>query len=154
MPISQELKEQLFGQESNDPFLMLVTLESDDFDTLHFVNNTEDIVSRGNTFIAFPMQIVLPTDDGNTVREVSISFDNTNLEIMNQIRSTINPISCKVEAVLYSDPDTVQYSIEELKIRDIAYNATSLEGRLYLDDFLNTEITSERYTPSLYPGVY
>lgn len=154
MTLTTELKEQLFGQISNDPFIMLVTLSSDDFSTLYFANNTEEIVSRGNTYQAFPMSIILPTDDGQSVREVSISFDNVALEIIDELRSTIKPINCIVEAVLYSDPDTVQYSIEELKIRDISYNVNTIEAKLYLDDFLNTEMTSERYTPTIYPGIF
>ena len=55
--LSAELKKQIFAQESEDPFLTLVTLSGDGF-TYRLVNNTKDIVSNGQIFSAFPMKVM------------------------------------------------------------------------------------------------
>jgi hypothetical protein len=152
--LSAELLAQMFGQVSDDPFLMFVTISHEDIDTIYLVNNTVDQVSRGNTYVAFPMKITLPADDGETTREVSIEFDNVSLELIDELRSITSPVDVKIEMILASDPDTVQLSIEELKLRNINYNKQRISAKLYMDSFLNVELDSEKYTPSLYPGLF
>jgi hypothetical protein len=152
--LTPQVLAQLFNQESNDPFLTLVTLSHAEFSTIRLVNNTEDIVSNGNTFIAFPMRIVLPADDGEKAREITIEFDNVGLDLIDAIREVTSPIDVKLEMILASLPDDVQYSFEELKIQNLSYSKTRIAARLFLDSFLNTEITSERYTPTNYPGLF
>lgn len=153
--ITRELLSQMFGQVSDDPFLMLVTLSHPDFsDTLYLVNNTVDIVSRGITYSAFPMEVSLPPDDGETTREVAISFDNVSLLLISELRSITTPMDVKIEMMLASDPDTVQLSLEELKMRSVTYDKQRVSAKLYMDSFLNVEMTSEKYVPSKYPGLF
>lgn len=152
--LSPKLLAELFGQESSDPFLMLVTVSHPTFDTIYLANNTEDIVSRGVTYTAFPMQITLPGDDGESSREVRIEFDNVSLELIEDFRRINSPPDVKVEMILASDPDTIQLSLEDLKLRNISYNKSRISARLYMDNFLNIELTSERYTPENFPGLF
>jgi len=153
--LSNELLQELFAQESGDPFLTLCTLNHPDFDApYYFVNNTENITSRGVTFVAFPMQFVLPIDDGESDRQVSVVFDNVGLELIQDLRSITTPIECKLEMVLASLPDNVEIELGELKLQNITYDQNRISGQLYLDDFLNTEVTSERYSPSNFPGIF
>lgn len=145
----------MFAQQSEDPFLVLLTLSHPSFpSSIYLVNNTENIVSNGNTFLAFPMKIVLPRDDGETTREVNIEFDNVSLELIDELRTVTDFIDVKLEMVLASDPDFVQMSIEELKIQSVSYNKSRVSARLFMDSFLNTELTSEKYSPTNYPGLF
>lgn len=153
--ISNELLAQLFSQNSDDPFLMLVTISHPDWiDTYYFVNNGEQIISRGTTYQAFPMTIVLPTDDGETARGVKIDFDNVSLELVDIMRSVTSPMEVKIEMILASLPDVVQMELTELQIQNISYNSKKVSATLIVDSFLNTELSSERYTPSSYPGLF
>jgi len=152
--LSNNALAQLFFQESDDPFLMLVTLTHSSFSTLRFVNNVEDITSRGNLYSAFPMKITLPTDDGESLREVQINFDNVSLELIDEIRTVTDYIDVTIEMILASDPDFVEIEVGELKIKDVSYNQTSVSARLFMDDFLNTEMTGEKYTPTNFPGLF
>lgn len=151
--LSSELKRQIFKQESEDPFLTLLTLEGVD-QTYYLVNNTKDIVSRGNTYSAFPMRVRLPTDDGESAREFQIDFDNASLLLIRSLRTVTEPIPCKIEFILASLPDVVQMSVEDLLIRSISYNKSQVTARIVLDNFLTVAIPSERYTPSLFPGMF
>lgn len=153
--LSPELLAQMFGQQSDDPFLTLVTLSHPDFAAdIRLVNNTANIISNGLEFQAFPMRIVLPRDDGESAREVSIEFDNVALELIDDIRAVTDFIDVRLEMVLASLPDAVQMSYDELKIHSINYNKSRISARLILDSFLNTEISSEKYTPTNYPGLF
>lgn len=152
--LSNELIQQLTGEVSNDPFLMLVTISHDNFDTVYLVNNTVAVESRGNTYEPFPMNIRLPQDDGETQRNVDIIFDNVSLELIDELRVATTPVDCVLDMVLASDPDKVQISYEDLKIGNITYSKQNISAKLYLDDFLNTELTSEKYTPKNFPGLF
>lgn len=152
--LSPALLAQLYAQESDVPFLMLVTLTHPSFPTIRLVNNSEDIISNGETFTAFPMRIRLPMDDGESTREVSIEFDNVSLTLIDELRTVTTPIDVKVDMILSSNPDDIQISLDELKMRNVTYNKQIVSARLYLDSFLNVELTSERYSPKLYPGLF
>jgi hypothetical protein len=152
--LSPELIHQLLSQESNDPFLTLLTLSHDSFSTIRLVNNTTDVVSRTETFIAFPFKIRFPVDDGESVREFSIDFDNVSLDLVDEIRSVTSPISIVIELVLSSIPDDVQMIQDNLKIQTITMNKHRVSAKIIVDDFLNIEMTGERYEPSNFPGLF
>jgi len=152
--LSNALLGELYNQQSGDPLIMLVTLTHTSFSTIYLCDNIEDIVSRGNTYTAFPMMISLPSENGATTQKAQITFDNVSLDLIDEIRTVTSPIEVALEVVLASDPDTVEISFEELKIQNVSYDSVSIRADLYLDDFLNTELSSERYTPTLFPGLF
>lgn len=151
--LTNDLKRQLFGQESADPFLTLVTLSHESF-IARLVNNSKDIVSNGFIFTAFPMKIRLPLDDGESARDFSLEFDNVSLELIQNLRSVTGSIGVTIQLILASTPDTIQMEHTDLFIKTISYNAKTISARIVMDNFLAVEMTSERYTPSLYPGMF
>lgn len=153
--LSNALKAQLFSNESTDPFLQLVTLEHEDFlNPIYLVDNNEQIISNGKTFIPFPMKIILPQDDAETDKQVRISFDNVSRLLVDELRSITTPISVKIEMVLASNPNIVEMVLDELQLRNITMTLQRVEGTLVLDDFLRTELSSEKYTPTNFPGLF
>lgn len=153
--LSPELLAQLYGQESGDPFLTLLTLDHPSLtEPVRLVNNTENFVSRGETYLALPFSLALPPDDGESSREISLEMDNISLDLIGIIRSITDVIDVKIEMVLASLPNEVQYEVEELKIRSISYDASKITATLYLDNFLQTELSSEKYTPITHPGLF
>lgn len=152
--LSPQLLAQLYGQQSSDPFLTIITVSHTSFGTRRYVNNTEDLISNGETFVAFPFRITLPADDGETQRSAQIEFDNVSLELLDEIRSVTSPMDLKVEMVLASDPDSIQITLENLKLRNINYDRQKIRATISMDDFLNSEVTSERYEPHNFPGLY
>lgn len=151
--LTTALKAQLFAQQSADPFLTLVTLTGTNFD-FRLVNNTKDIVSGGKVYSAFPMKIRLPADDGETARDFQIEFDNASLQLIVALRSVTEPIDCQIDMILASMPDVIQMSVPDLKVRSVSYDKSKVSARIVLDNFLSVAMTSEKYTPSLYPGMF
>jgi len=153
IPLS--LLQQLMRQETSDVVLTLLTLDHPAWEApIRLVNNSSDIVSRGNVYTAFPFSIVLPPDDGETTREANITMDNTSLEIIGFLRSVIDEIPATIEVILARLPNEVQMDIPDLVVRSINYNKNRITAVLSLDSFLNTELTSEKYTPAKFPGLF
>lgn len=151
--ISADLRRQLFKQESEDPFLTLVTL-SNPFFTARLVNNSKDIISRGDTYSSLPMKITLPVDDGQTARSFAIDIDNVSLMLITGLRTVVGNIGVTIEMVLASMPDVVQMSFDDLTVSGITYNATKITATIIMDNFLSVAMTSEVYSPSNYPGLF
>lgn len=145
----------MYGQVSNDPFLMLVTISHPTMTSpIRFVNNSEQVISRGDTFVPFPMTVNLPVDDGETVKEFSMTFDNVSREIIDELRSITDPMDVKLEMILASNKDFVQYAFDELKLKSIVYNKQTITAKIFMDTFLSVSLTSEKYTPQNFPGLF
>ena len=151
--LSTELRAQIFAQESSDPFLTLLTLTAG-ASTFRLVNNTKDVISNGQVFQAFPMKIRLPADDGENAREFQIDFDNASLILIRALRSVTDPIGCQIDMILASMPDVIQMSVGDLQIRSIMYDSKKISAKIVLDNFLTVAVTSERYNPLAYPGMF
>lgn len=155
MSLSPELLAQLYCQDSDDPFLALITLSHSSFvSDIRLVNNQENVTSRGLVYTAFPVNIKLPADDGETSRSVSLDFDNVGLSLIGPIRTVTSPISVKIEYILASLPNAVQIEVGELKIQTISYNKSRISATLVVDNFLTAALTSEKYTPTNFPGIF
>lgn len=153
--MNPNLVAQLFAEESNDPFLMLLTVSHPDFPTtFRLVNNTVNIVSRSNTFNAFPFKFRLPVDDGESQRQIDIQFSNTSLELIQLFRTVTTPMDVLVELVLASSPNTVQMEIEGLKLQGITYDKSIINAKVFLDGFLNTAMNAETYNRDNFPGIF
>lgn len=152
--LSPQLLAEMFGQVSNDPFLILLTISNPSFSTIKLVNNTVDIVSRGETYTAYPFRLTLPPEDGETQKDITLELVNISLELIDEIRAATTPITVDMEMILASNPDEVQLSVLTLKTKVVKYNQDAILATLYLDDFLSTELTSEKYGPDNFPGLF
>jgi len=145
---------QFYGQVSDDPLLTLLTITHPSITTVRLVNDIVNIVSRGDTYVAIPFKMTPPKDTEDARREAELTLDNVSLELVDELRAVTTPMSVKVELILASLPNVVQVSYDELKIRSISYDKNSIRATLFMDDFLNTEMTSEKYGTDLYPGLF
>jgi len=152
--LSPSLFAEMTARESSDPFLMLITISGQGITPIHMVNNTEPITSRSVEYIAFPLKVVLPVEDGDTTPIIKITFDNVSLELIDELRSITAPLTVEIEAVLASSPDTVEISYDQLKLGNITYNDQTVEASLFFDDILNSAIPSEKYEPQTYSGIF
>ena len=93
-------------------------------------------------------------DDGETARDFSIEFDNVAMELITNLRSVTGDIGVKIQLILASMPDVIQMEYTDLAIRSVTYNSQRISARVVLDSFLAVEMTSERYTPTNFPGMF
>jgi hypothetical protein len=153
--ISNNLKKQLYDPNMTDPFLFLVELSHPDWaETFYYVNNNEEIISNGKTYVPVAFQITLPQDDGETLPQVKLEIDNVSREMIEEIRTVTSPISVNLLGVLASDPDYIELEYAELSITAITYDAQKISGDLILVDFLNQKIPGEIYSPISFPGLF
>lgn len=155
MAFSQRLIKAVLEPNTKEVFLFLLTFNHPSFaDPIRLVNNLEDIHSRGNDYIAFPLELVLPSDDGDSLPMIEITCQNASLELIDEVRSITGSMSLKLEFILASNPDFVEFSIDDMRVAQVEYDKQILKMTCTVDDLLNTAFPKERYLPSNFGGLF
>ena len=143
------------AQETDEVFLLLLTLDHEDItEPVRVVNNTVDIVSQGETYIAYPFEIALPDEDAESVARVTLRIDNVDREIVKSLRSISSPLSVGLEVVMAASPDTVEAGPFNMTLVSAEYDALTVTGELAFEDVLNEPFPGHAYVPSDYPGLF
>lgn len=141
-------------QSSSEVWLVLLTISHATMSTpIRLVNNNEDVVSRGNTYIAFPFEIELPGEDPDQPPKATLRIDNVDRRVVQTLRSITSPPTITLEVILASAPNTVEVSFTNMTLRSAQYDVTSISGELTFDA-IYTEPVTLTMTPSRFPGLF
>ena len=145
----------MFAQETEEVPLVLLAISSDDFDTLRFVNNTENVTSDGNVYTAFPVRVDVPPEASPTQLPLStLIIDNVGQEIIEEIRSLTSPPTVTISIVLHSDPDTVEAGPWEFKLLNASNDFNIIQGSLGFEDILNELFPHGTFNPKDFPALF
>jgi len=145
---------QLQATSSDIALLCLLTFSLPGHDDLRLVNNTVDIVSRGQTYTAYPFRISLPNDDSERLPTVTLQIDNVSGEIMEYIRSLPQAPTMLLEVVSTLDLDTVEKAVGFLKLQQVSYDALTVSGSLTLDNYLTRRFPGDDYDPIQFAAIF
>jgi len=150
--LSNTARSSLFSIDGNGE-VWLVLLKMGD---TYVVNNNEDVVSRGQTYTAYPFDVFLPPDSLEKSPTVTLRIDNVDRSLTEWIREQSEPPAVTLEIVLASDPSSVEIKIDNLLLVDVSWTATTITGTLRLEDIFNMEFPSRGsiYDPAQFPGLH
>jgi hypothetical protein len=155
MALSKRFVQAVLQNDTGEVFLFLVTLTNPNFNKpVYLVNNLSNIVSRGNTYFAFPMEVVLANDDGETLPTVQLQCQNVSLELIDEIRGVRGMMDVKIELVMASSPNTVETSIENMRVMDIRYDKKNIQMTCSVDDLMNQAFPADRFVPAHWAGLF
>lgn len=155
MTVSDDMRGNMFDQEAADGLLILLTLDSDELTSpIRVVNDHDDVSSRGNDFIALPFKVVPPDSHGDKTPVARIEIDNISREIMQAVRLASSPVSCLIEVVRISDPDTVEVNYGSMYLVNVVGDATMISGDLEVVDFNRETYPQHNMVPGFFPGIF
>lgn len=143
----------IYQTSTNEAFLWLLTITSAN-ETLRVVNNMEDVVSRGNTFTAYPFNISLPVEDGAKELALTLTIDNVDQMLVEAIRGFLEPPMMTLELVLSSDFNTVEKKIDFLRLSNVEYDALQIRGSLKPINVLGNSFPASNYDPAQFPSLF
>lgn len=153
--LSSNARAALYAAQTAEVFLQLLTIEHDDLVApIRLVDNTEAIVSAGETFDPFPFRIVLPAETDTELPTVELVVDNVSRELLEEVRSISTPFTVTLEIVLASDPDTVEAGPFLFESRSASYDVQTLRFELGAETFMTEPFPADIYTPTTYPGLF
>jgi hypothetical protein len=145
----------IFSLESNDAFILLLTLDDPNSATMYRVAlNNVDIVSRGNTYTACYFEITLPADNEDAPQGCQLIMDNVDLGLITVLRSIVAPIRVTLEIVVAATPDVVEMTLTDLIMRNVTWDVSTVQGTLISDDPLNQKVPGDIYEPRTFAGIF
>jgi Domain of unknown function (DUF1833) len=153
---SQALIAAVFKQETDEAFIPLLTIAHPDLEEgpIHVCLNSVDIISRGDTYIAYPFEIDLPNQDPEQPSRVTLTIDNVDRNIVAALRELEGAPTVTLEVVLASDPDIVEAGPHGFTLRNANYDILQIDGELAFEDILNEPFPAESFTPATHPGLF
>src|SRR5574343_158920 len=155
MSYSDTCKLAVLQQQTDDVILWLLTITHPASNTVHrLVNNLDAILSRGETYAPFPFHFILPEDDGSTLPQVTLRIQDVSQELIDTLRRYANGISLTAEIILASAPDQVEFSIDDLIVRNVQYGAIDITLTAQVEDLLNQRFPADSFLPRSFAGMF
>ena len=153
--LTQPTRQAVFASQTGEAFLALITI--DHAELAQAVRVTSDAVattSRGDSFVAFPFEVVLPEDNSERPPRARLKIDNVDRAILRQLRAISSPATVLIEMVRGDDPDTVEASFPDFKLRDVGYDVLAVEGSLDLEDFISEPFPAGVFSPGNFEALF
>ena len=148
-------KQAIYAPQTSQVFLSLLEINHPDLlSPLRFVNNSKDVTSRSNVYLAYPFLIDLPEESAERISQVTLQIDNVDRAIVQAIRPLTSKPTIALEEILASSPDTVEAGPFLFSLENVRYNALVIEGNLAFEDILNESFPGESFTPATHPGLF
>lgn len=121
---------------------------------LRFVVNDVQIISNGQVYLPFFVDIRLQDEVGDSVPQAELVVDAVDQTIVAALSGLTKGPVVDVEYVLASDPDTVL--IQSLGLRTVGYKLVSNTLTMQLEgpDYLNERIPGRLMTMAITPGLF
>jgi hypothetical protein len=153
--VSTAFKREVYDPETSQAFLLLLTIDHTDIDPpIRVVNNTEDVTSRGDEFIAYPFELQLPDNVAEAPPRAKLVIDNVSREIAQSIRLITSAPTVLIELIRASVPNTVEVSFPLFALRDIKWDMLTVSGELVLEDLMSEPFPADQFTPAYFPGLF
>jgi hypothetical protein len=143
------------AQETGEAIVILVTVTHPDLPAPLRLNNAGvNIVSRGDTFLASFLEATIMDEDPDKLPQARLIFSNVKREIVDALQSTVVPPEILMEIIKGSDPDTVEFSLPGLELRNIEGDMLVIQGELTPKRVKAQPGIDFYFTPSTAPGVF
>ena len=153
--LSLATRQALMAQETGEVFLFLVALSHPSMITMRFVNNQVDIVSAGETYMAFPFDLTIPDDSADELPRVQLAIDNVDRRIVEAVRTIFSPATLTLKVIRAAEPDVAVAGPYVCALRNVGYNAMTVTGDLWPFEDVNNEIFPQHaFDPAHFTGLF
>lgn len=146
----------MFAPQTDALPLWLLTIRHASISTIRVVNNTEQVVSNGQTYLPMPFSIVLPPEGENTSPVIRVSVANVSLEVMTAARTVAGSTAAKADLYLidHDTPDTQLLTYEDFDVRNLRGNSGVVTFDMTLETFVSEPYPAMTFTPGRFPGMF
>lgn len=148
-------REAITAQETDQVFLVLITIAHEELeDDIRVVVNMENITSRGQLYVAYPVDVELPSENEDSPPQARLTIDNISTEITRAVRAIRSAPVVTIEIVLADTPDLVEASFPTFYMQGVSYDKLTVSGTLTVDDFTTEPYPSLTFNPAQFPGLF
>lgn len=152
---SEELVRALIDQTTEKVICWLFTIAHAESGEVYFkTNNTETLVSNGQAFDYLPVDFELPSDDGETISEIKITFKTAPKELIDLVRRYAGGITIDAQLVIADNPDNIEFEIEDLEIKQVHYDKAQIELTAQPEQLIDMRFPADDYLPGTFMGMF
>jgi hypothetical protein len=145
----------VLAPETEKVFLHLITIEVAGEAVLRFVDNNQNITSKGNEFFTAGFTIILPEQTENAPRPCRLAIDNTDLSIFQTIKQAAGRDVTVTVCVIMSDtPDIYERGPLKYRLRNVRATKETIEGEIYDFYLSDRKFPEGTYTPEDFEGLF
>ncbi len=149
------------AQQTGAITLALVTIDHPQLSSpLRICNNNEDVASRGNTYTAMAVDLLLP-DDTEGASRARLVMDNVSQWLTPTIRTLTGGFTVLIELVtasnLAASPpefDIVEIAFLPMTLSQVDWSAGQATGTLTHENTLNNRFPAGSVDPYDFPGAF
>jgi hypothetical protein len=153
---SAEYKSTLAKLSSGEPPLILLQIDHAELSQpIRVVNDTLNVTSNGQEYIAFPFRCTLPDDYENKLPKATLSIDNVGKDLMFWIESTdgANNSTATFSQIMRSRPDQVEWSIT-MSLFNVTATNLEVSAELGFENLFAKPAISIQYRPTNSAGLF
>lgn len=153
---SAEYKSTLAKTSAQEAPLVLLEINHADLTSpVYVVNDTQDLTSNGNLYIACPFRCELPDEFDGQMPRARLAVDNVGRDLMYWLENSGGGAgsTVKFSQVMRSRPDVIEWSIV-MSLYDITCTFMEVSGELGYKNLLGRPGILVRYDPVTAPGLY
>lgn len=134
--------------------LVLLTIDHPDLaEPIRVVSDIENITSQGELYAGLPFEIEFPGESADSPGEARLAVDNVDRTIIDTLREIDTAPTITIAVVLASQPNTIEFSFDNMTLRDASYDVHRITGVLRFEDVADDPIC-ESQTPERFPGLH
>lgn len=154
--VSVNALQAMLAQDTPEVFVPLLKIEHPDLaDPILLAYNTDPVVRSDGTYMPYAFQINLPKQVEDETPTLSVTIDNTDLEVNDKIRSLVGQPKVTFMVVLASSPDTVEAGPFAMSLQQAQADAQTITGTLgYEMDIFAQQVPSQQYLPTNSQGLF
>jgi len=143
------------AQETENVFLHLITIEVSGGALVRFVDNNQDIVSRGDTFTAAAFTVILPEQSESSPRPCRLAIDNTDLAIYQHIKQAAGlTVTVWVCVIMADAPDVYERGPLKYLLRNVQVTTETISGELHDFYLSDRRFPKDTYAPEDFQGLF
>ena len=148
-------RERTGNTSGETPLILLEITHADLAVPVRVVNDTQDIVSGGETFVAFSFDITLPADIDKQLPRATLTLDNVGRELTQWLDASLGGrgSQCRVMQIMRDTPDVLEFD-STYDMLNVSQSITQVSCSLGYDDTLNLPGLAMFYRPENTPGLY
>lgn len=153
--LSVGARQAMFAADGGDVFVILLTFAHTQLsEPIRVSSDSEDTVSRGQVFVAYPFDLTLPDDDESRAPRARLVIDNVDRQIVATLRGLATSPVLTLEIVRAAAPDVVEAVFHDFRLRNVRYDSHVIEADLTIEDFTAEPYPAGSFCPSLFPGIF
>lgn len=138
------------------PLVFMVVTHSALGAPIRIVNDNQDWVSGGNTYTAFPFEVIPPNQGGGQIPSATVRIDNTGRDLMGFLESAEGGRGAKVRffVTARSTPDVIEQDFNHFDLLSTNTTNSAVEFKIGWESPLSRPASLRRFDPATAPGLF